>query len=139
MPPPSTALYNVHNEGDRLTVATLDATRLTTTNDFATALDDGTIELARIILNTGTQNRRLAVDLRTADGESAVAGETMLQAIRGLIQAYALEAGSSAPAINMVVTNPGQDTDRAATWRFLDHPDGAMALGATFDLRRTHG
>lgn len=76
----------------------------------------------------------VAIDIRaTPSNDSGTA--TTIDLLRGLVQSYTLEAGSSAPAVNVCVSSPGQDRDRAATWRYLDDPDGTMARGATFDIR----
>ena len=90
-------------------------------------------------LTSAANNRqqRVAIDLRASRRPDATgAKEALIAAARALVQAYVKESGSSIPSVNLVISEADQDHDRQATWRYLSHPDGGMARGATFDLRR---
>jgi hypothetical protein len=129
-------MIHVTDYEDSMVILTVDTTIITTISHLDSALTDGLVEIVRVLTDS-TQNRKRAVgiDLRATGSDPLGAQETMIEALRGLVQSYTLETGHPVPPVNMVVSQPDQAHDRAATWRYLADPDAKMAWGATFDLR----
>ncbi|MFB2585886.1 hypothetical protein [Herbiconiux liukaitaii] len=73
----------------------------------------------------------------TASPASAPTTEAYIEAVRGLVQSFTLERDPSTPAVNIVVSGPGQEQDRAATLAYLSSVDGRFSRGTTYDLRET--
>ncbi|WP_354568310.1 hypothetical protein [Glaciihabitans sp. UYNi722] len=99
---------------------------------MAAAIDD-TVNT----LNTlRSPNARVVIDVRARRASIATAEQdSILEALRGLIQGYVAESGGQIGPVNLVVTTADQTEDRDLTWTYLADPDGAFARGATFDLR----
>jgi hypothetical protein len=120
-----------------LTLVTADLTIVSTPDALQRALEMDLIHVVRqLITQAHARSKRVAIDVRATSEPSPIgAQEALLQAIRGLTQAYVREKGDQSPPINIVVSNPDQSRDREITWQYLAHRDGGMARGATFDLR----
>lgn len=98
-------------------------------------LTQGLSEIARATTDATRNGLSVAIDLRSAGTGSRGRQEAVIQAVRGLIQSYTLEARHPVLPVNVVLSETSQSSDRDATWRYLADADGAMARGATFDLR----
>ena len=100
-------------------------------------LADGIVDVVAALVRTATGSTPVAVDLRCdADGPAAVrAVEAYVAAVRGLVQSFVLERSAPAGPVNLVVSTPGQDTERDVTWRYLGSADGGFSWGACYDLR----
>lgn len=104
-------------------------------DELAPSLAPVLAQVRHIVLDAISEKRAsVAIDIRAVRGAD-IATSTTIDLLRGLAQSYTLEAGADAPALNLCVSAPDQDHDRAATWRYLDDVDGTMARGATFDIR----
>jgi hypothetical protein len=119
-----------------LTVLRVDATDIDGVAGLTSWMEEGVAGLVEELVAAARSNRRVAIDVRTpatpgADG----AAEAIVQAARGLAQAYTLESGAAVPPVNVIVSTAAQESDRDATWRFLADTDGGGARGATIDLR----
>ena len=119
---------------DDLRVLTIDLSRLTNA-ELDTVLTQGLAEIARAITDATRNGLSVAIDLRSAGTGSRGRQEAVIQAVRGLIQSYTLETRHPVLPVNVVLSETSQSSDRDATWRYLADADGAMARGATFDLR----
>lgn len=121
----------------RLHLVGIDAVRISSADQVGASLEQVIMSLREHVVEL-TSSVRVAVDLRADNDDPWGAQGAIIQATRGLIQSYTLEAGSAVFPVNLVVTSPSQERDRAATWRFLSDDDGGMSWGATFDLREVH-
>lgn len=121
----------------QLTILTLDLTQVLAGSQLNEVLDDGMIAIVRALtMASNDRGRRVAVDVQLSDASDPFGGQTaILQAIRGLVQAYVREMGHRIQPVNVVASSPSQRNDRELTWEFLADVDGTMARGATFDLR----
>lgn len=80
----------------------------------------------------------VVVDVRTpgARGDAAWPNvQAFVEAVRGLVQSLTLELPSPAPAINIVVSSPAQESARGGTVEYLFSDDGRFSRGTTYDLR----
>jgi hypothetical protein len=81
-------------------------------------------------------DRRTIVDVRTSDAVgSERAWEGFIQAARGLVQSLALERGSAAGPINLMISSTDQEDDRRGTVAYLGSDNGDFSWGACYDLR----
>jgi mycoredoxin len=104
-------------------------------NRMSASLAPTLVQVRRLLLDTAREgDASVAIDIRALDGAD-IATSVTVDLLRGLVQSYTLEAGPDAPAVNICVSSPGQDEDRAVTWGYLDDAEGTMARGATIDLR----
>jgi len=115
-----------------LTIALAELTR----QDLNDLLTTGVTLLSQDLVAAAPH--RVAVDIQLPDQpspEDRGRHESLVELARGLVQGYVAESGSTVEPVNVVVSTESQEADRSTTWRFLGHPDGGLARGATFDLR----
>lgn len=101
-------------------------------------LTDGVVALVAQLARVagGPPERPIAVDVRVPEASPpAVECEAFVEAARGLVQSLVLERGKSIGPVNVVVSHPAQEQDRAATWAYLAAGTGSFSRGATYDLR----
>jgi hypothetical protein len=101
-------------------------------------LTDGVVALVEQLAQAaaGPPERPVAVDVRIpAASPSALECEAFVEAARGLVQSLVLERGKSIGPVNVVISHPAQEQDRAATWAYLAAGTGSFSRGATYDLR----
>ncbi len=119
-----------------LAVVIVDTTDAVSAADRDAALEGGIVDLvATVVSRAHGAQERVALDVRTGGAEAVGAQAAIVDAVRGLVQGYTAESGSTTPPVNVVVSHPSQQEDRESTWRFLSDADGALPRGATFDLR----
>lgn len=78
------------------------------------------------------------VDIQVADQSDPITAgiaEALIQAVRGTLQAWVLERGAKSCSVNLVISRPEQDRDRATTHEYLLSANGAFSRGSTTDLR----
>jgi hypothetical protein len=103
-------------------------------------LTEGVFEVIRFLVEaarTAPEGAAVVSLVVTASPASAPTTEAFVEAVRGLVQSFTLERDPSTPAVNIVVSGPGQEADRSATLEYLSGVDGRFSRGTTYDLRET--